>query len=189
MSGMSLWILQVGVALVLVLAACSDGETTTSNADTVTTTNETTVAVTCEEPPSEELLVVSPLEMALDPNPVLAGHRASLVVSPPPSRFPLMGVDLDWMCWDGSGWVMTHKLVTDDVPAGPLIYEHPPPSGVTTTIPDLGVWLGSSSGIEIPDVGPGTYRLQTSRPTADVTPFVLVEIVAPSTPTPDQRHQ
>jgi hypothetical protein len=137
-------------------------------------------AVHCGNPPPVESSVVSPFGMSLIPERVSAGDSAELIISAPTSSpNAVMGVDLDWMCWDGSRWVMTHKLVTDDVATGPLTLEHPPPPGVTTTIPDLPVMLPSSSGILIPEVPPGTYRLQTSSPVGETTvPFVLVEVVS-----------
>ncbi len=72
---------------------------------------------------------------------------------------------------------MIYKLVTDDIRTGPLALEHPPPPGVTTTIPGLGVRLPSSSGILVPDVPPGTYRLQTGGPVGGVIPFVIVDVI------------
>lgn len=133
--------------------------------------------VQCSDPPPIEVSAVSPLDISLIPERVRAGEPAEVIVTAPSSSpDALMGVGLDWLCWDGSRWAMTHKLVTDDVAAGPLALAHPLPPGVTTTIPGLGVALPSSSLILIPDVPPGTYRLQTGRPVGGVTPFVIVEV-------------
>jgi hypothetical protein len=117
--------------------------------------------------------------MTLDPNPVQAGELATVIVAAPQSLArPAMGVGLDWLCWDGSAWTMTHKLFTDDVPTGLQTLAHPPPPGVTTTIIGLAVSLPSASGILIPDVPPGTYRLQTGSPVGEaVVPFVLVAVI------------
>jgi hypothetical protein len=116
--------------------------------------------------------------MSLIPERASAGDSAEVIVEAPASSpETLMGVGLDWMCWDGSGWVMTHKLVTDDNPRGPFSLKHPPPPGVTTTMIDLGVSLPSASRIVIPDVVPGIYRLQTGRPVGGMIPFVIVELV------------
>ncbi len=161
------WTAVLVLAAGFLLAACSSGSEQPPLA--------------CSEPPPNQLAAISPLEMTLEPSPVQAGQSATVIVAAPPSPArPFMGVDLDWLCWDGSEWTMTHKLVTDDLSTGPFIFEHPPPSsGVTTTIPDLPVALPSSSGIVIPDVTPGSYRLQTSRPVGETTvPFVLIEVVS-----------
>lgn len=138
-------------------------------------TNEQSVQ--CSDPPPNEVSAISPSDMSLIPERVLAGDPAEVIVTAPTSSpDATMGVDLNWMCWDGSQWVITHKLVTDDVATGPLTLDHPPPPGVTTTIPGLGVELPSSSIILTPDVLPGTYRLQTARPVGGVIPFVIVEV-------------
>ena len=116
--------------------------------------------------------------MSVVPAQVKAGESAVVIVAAP-ANFPdsIMGVGLDWLCWNGSTWEMTHKLFTDDVPSGAQTLAHPPPPGVTTTIIALGVALPSSSGILIPDVGPGTYRLQTGNPVRGATPFVVLEVI------------
>ena len=169
---------RVKVVLLLVagflLAACSSAE---SDPTSSLPANGGT-ALTCSEPPPDQIAAVSPSDMALEPNPVRAGQLATVIVAPPPVARPIMGVDLNWTCWDGSQWTMTHKLVTDDVTNGPWTLAHPPPPGVTTTIPDAGVALPSSSGIVVPAVSPGIYRLQTGRPIGEsIIPFVLVEVI------------
>ena len=168
----------------LLLAACSStesgGSSSVPGSESSSVPGSERPPPTCSEPPPDQLAADSPLDMTLDPNPVQAGELATVIVAAPPSpATPIMGVGLDWLCWDGSAWTMTHKLFTDDVPTGPQTLAYPPPPGVTTTIIGLPVSLPSASGILIPDVPPGTYRLQTGRPVGETAvPFVLVEVVS-----------
>ena len=168
------------VLLVAVLAAgCGEGSGPSSGP-----------MASCTTPPAAELQAPSALAMTLDPNPVHAESRATLLVDDIGLTGEAMaGLDLAWQCWDGTAWVDTHQLVRgiDPFVAQAIAVE----PGATTTIASLGVPVPSTAEVLVPQVPPGIYRMQDEvvRPGGQFTPgHLIVEVLAPGAPLPPQLN-
>ena len=157
------------MALVLVSAACATA------ADNSTISQ----AATCEEPPADEVTLVSELDVTVSPNPAAARHVVELTVMQ--SDLPddsVVGVDAQWQCWDGSMWATTHIIYRgfgDN--AGQTI---PVNSEFQIRVPSIGLALGTGHPIVIPEVEPGTYRImdEVLAGGESVTGFAIVEVVS-----------
>lgn len=137
------------MSLALIVAACSGA----GGAST------TTGAVGCAEPPEEQVETSSAVEMTLEPNPVMSRQVAQLVVvGAGLSDEATIGVDARWQCWDGSDWVTTHIVYRgfgDD--QGETIPVNP---DFQIQVPDIALWLDHEYAIGVPQVEPGTYRIE-----------------------------
>ena len=158
------------MSLALIVAACSGA----GGAATTTAT-----PVDCAEPPEEQVEAISPVEMTLEPSPVMSRQVAQLVVAG--ARFPeeaTISVDARWQCWDGSDWVTTHIVYRgfgDD--QGETIPVNP---NFQIQVPDIALWLDHEYAIGIPQVEPGTYRIEDEVLAEGdaVIGFVIVEVIA-----------
>ena len=157
------------MATVVVATACSSGGATT------TTTPPPDIA--CEEPPADELEDPSAIAMSVQPNPAAPRETVSLTVSsqglPDDS---LGGVDARWQCWDSSQWVTTHAVYRgfgDN--SGQTI---PLNSEFQIRVPSIGLDLDQAFPIVIPQVEPGTYRIEDEVIVDDesFTGHVIVEV-------------
>jgi hypothetical protein len=155
-------------ALALITVAC----TTTAG------TSTTTTATACGKPPGPEVSARSDLDMTVSPNPAGQQQVVELMVSraglPEDS---VVGVDAEWQCWDGSQWATTHIVYRgfgDD--AGQTI---PVNSEFRIRIPSIGLALDEGYPIVIPQVEPGTYRIQDEALAdgANITGFAVVEVI------------
>jgi hypothetical protein len=135
------------------------------------------INVSCEAPPESEVTAPSELEMAVDPNPAEVGAGVTLTIST--AGLPedsLSGVDAGWQCWDGSEWVTTHVVYRGfGDRAGQTI---PVNSEFQIRVPSIGLELGAGYPIVIPEVNPGTYRIEDEVLVGDeqVSGFVIVEV-------------
>jgi len=116
--------------------------------------------------------------MTVSPNPAGQQQVVELMVSraglPEDS---VVGVDAEWQCWDGSQWATTHIVYRgfgDD--AGQTI---PVNSEFRIRIPSIGLALDEGYPIVIPQVEPGTYRIQDEALAdgANITGFAVVEVI------------
>lgn len=154
------------LATVLVATACSSGTTTT-----------TASGPSCEKPPATELEQRSDIGLSVQPNPAGPRETVSLTVS---SRgLPddaLGGVDARWQCWDGSKWVSTHAVYRGfgDNPGQTI----PLNSEFQIRVPSIGLDLDQGFPIVIPQVNPGTYRIEDEVIVDDeaITGHVIVEV-------------
>lgn len=160
---------QTILATVLVATACSSGSATT------TTTPPPNIA--CEEPRSDELDDPSAIEMSVEPNP--AGPRETVSLTVTSAGLPdnaLGGVDARWQCWDGSQWVTTHAVYRGlgDNPGQTI----PVNSEFQIRVPSIGLDLDQGFPIVIPQVEPGTYRIEDEVIVDDesLTGHVIVEV-------------
>lgn len=162
------------MAMAVVVAACSSG---TGSATTTTGPLD----VSCEEPPVAEVDAQSALEMTVDPNHAPPRETVSLTVAS--TGLPegaLGGVDARWQCWDGSEWATTHAVYRGfgDNPGQtiPLNVEF------QIRVPSIGLDLDEGYPIVIPQVDPGTYRIQDEVIVDEqmYSGFVVVEVVAQS---------
>ena len=162
--------LRVLAVVFLLLSSCdSSGSPTTVSAP----------SRTCTEPPVVERNLKSWVDLTVEPNPVQAGADAILAISDDglPAE-TIVGAGATWKCWNGTEWIITHQIVKGHVD-GPVRTQEVEP-GATTTIMAVGLPIPRSDPILIPDVAPGTYRIEDRvlRPGgAEITGFVLVEVV------------
>lgn len=157
------------MSLALIVAACSGAGSATT----------TTTPVDCEEPPKEQIEVISPVEMTLEPSEVMSRQVAQLVVVGAGfSDEATISVDARWQCWDGSDWVSTHIVYRgfgdnqgETIPVNP---------DFQIQVPDIALWLDHEYAIGIPQVEPGTYRIEDEvlAGGATVNGFVIVEVIA-----------
>lgn len=158
----------LAAVLALMTAACA------SAADTSTTT----AVAPCEEPPADELTVESELDIAVSPNPAAARDVVELAVSQGGSSEDLVvGVDAQWQCWDGSTWATTHIVYRGfGDHAGQTL---PVNSEFQIQVPSIGLALDEGYPIVIPQVEPGTYRIEDEAlaENRSIRGFVLVEVV------------
>lgn len=158
------------IVAALILSGCSSSmsDSTPTGAD----------GAVCVEPPKAEHEVDSPLNLAVEPNPVVAGSEAILSIEQdglPSDAYT--GVGAVWQCWNGSAWVDTHQIVKGfDGRSGQAIEVEP---GAVTSIPSLDLPIPGSYPIVVPDVPPGTYRIidRALGDEASVAGFVLVAVV------------
>lgn len=157
------------MSLALIVVACSGAGSATS----------TTTPVECEEPPEEQVEASSPVEMTLEPGPVMSRQVAQLVVVGAGfSDEATISVDALWQCWDGSDWVTTHIVYRgfgdnqgETIPVNP---------DFQIQVPDIALWLDHEYAIGVPQVEPGTYRIEDEALDAGeaVSGFVIVEVIA-----------
>ena len=155
------------MSLAVIVAACAGATTTTA-----------TGPVDCAEPPEEQVEMISPVEMNLEPGTVMSRQVAQLVVAG--RRFSdeaTIGVDARWQCWDGSDWVTTHIVYRgfgDD--QGETIPVNP---SFQIQVPDIALWLDHEYAIGVPQVEPGTYRIEDEvlSEAGTVSGFVIVEVI------------
>lgn len=139
------------LAALLVATACSS---TTGPVST-----DPPPLVTCQDPPPDQRELESRIEMSVEPNPAAARETVLLTVS---SRgLPedaLGGVDARWQCWEGSRWATTHAVYRGfgDNPGQTI----PLNSEFQIRVPSIGLDLDSGFPIVIPQVEPGTYRIE-----------------------------
>jgi hypothetical protein len=154
--------------VVLATAACA----TTADPST------TTLATICEDPPVDEVSAEPDLTMTVSPNPAEPRQVVELTVTqaglPEDSA---VGVDADWQCWDGSAWVTTHIVYRgfgDN--AGQTI---PVNAEFQIRVPSIGLALDEGYPIVIPQVEPGTYRVEDEVfvQEASITGFTVVEVI------------
>lgn len=156
--------------LALILAACSGA----GGASTTTAS-----PVECVEPPEEQVEAISPIELTLEPSRVMSRQVAQLVVVGAGfSDEATISVDARWQCWDGSDWVTTHIVYRgfgDD--QGETIPVNP---NFQIQVPDIALWLDHEYAIGVPQVEPGTYRIEDEVLAGGdtVIGFVIVELVA-----------
>ena len=139
----------------------------------------TTAGTACEEPPSTELSKASGLALELAPNPVTAGSEATLSIERDGlDDSAITGAGAAWQCWTGDEWVDTHQIVKGFSSSGPQTIEVE--TGVTTTIPAVGLPIPSAYPVLVPDVPAGTYRIadEAIDGGATITGFVMVEVAA-----------
>jgi len=155
-------------ALALITVAC------TTTADTSTTS----VTASCQEPPREEVERESPLDVTVTPNPATPLEVVELAILwSDPSDEAVIGVDAEWQCWDGSRWVTTHIVYRgfgDN--AGQTI---PLNAEFQIRVPSIGLALDEGYPMVIPQVAPGTYRIEDTA-LADgetIGGFGVVEVV------------
>lgn len=161
---------QVILATVLVAAACSSA--------TGPTSTDPSPGVPCQDPPPAELEVISTVEMSVEPNPAAARETVLLTVS---SRgLPedaLAGVDARWQCWEDSDWVTTHAVYRGfgDNPGQTI----PLNAEFQIRVPSIGLDLDSGFPIVIPQVEPGTYRIEDEVIVKEesIAGHVIVEVV------------
>jgi hypothetical protein len=131
-------------------------------------------------PPEDEVTADIEIQLAVDPNPVIAGGAATLSIEQgdllPGSS---VGAGAVWQCWDGSNWIDTFQIVKafDDGQDAQAIAVQP---GATTTIPAVDLPIPSSYPILIPEVEPGTYRIAEEIITGGedvITGLVFVEVI------------
>lgn len=162
---------RVILATVLVATACSSGS--------ATTTTPPPPDIVCEEAPFEELEAPSPIEMSVQPNPAAPRETVSLTVSsqglPGDAQ---AGVDARWQCWNGSHWVTTHAVYRGfgDNPGQTI----PLNSEFQIRVPSIGLDLDQGFPIVIPQVEPGTYRIEDEVIVDDesFTGHVIVEVLS-----------
>jgi len=132
---------------------------------------------TCFSPPASELAASSPIEMSLQPNPVVAGTRARLSMDPKGDfAGQFVGIGAELQCWDGANWKPLFLLTRDKPGLSPSTVPVVP--GQTTAVPAIGIPLPDSSEILIPDVPPGVYRIEDHIEDSTVTGFVIVQVTA-----------
>lgn len=156
------------LATVVVATACSSGASTTTPPPDIA----------CEEPPAEELENPSTIEMSVEPNPAPPRETVSLTVSsqglPDDARG---GVDARWQCWNGSQWVTTHAVYRGfgDNPGQTI----PLNSEFQIRVPSIGLDLDQGFPIVIPQVEPGTYRVEDEVIVDEesLTGYVIVKVV------------
>ena len=158
----------LAAVLALVVAGCGNA------ADT----SITSVATSCQEPPPEEIARESELDIRVSPNPAAPRAVVELVASR--GDLPndtVVGVDAEWQCWDGSRWMTTHIVYRgfgDN--AGQTI---PVNAEFQIRVPSIGLALDERYPIVIPQVAPGTYRVEDAA-LADgdaIGGFAVVEVV------------
>lgn len=157
------------LAAVVVATACTSGA--------ATTTTTPPPDIVCEEPPAEELQNPSTIEMSVEPNPAPPRETVSLTVSsqglPDDARG---GVDARWQCWNGSQWVTTHAVYRGfgDNPGQTI----PLNAEFQIRVPSIGLDLDEGFPIVIPQVEPGTYRIEDEVIVDDesFTGYVMVEV-------------
>ncbi|HEX6299876.1 MAG TPA: hypothetical protein VF148_05400 [Acidimicrobiia bacterium] len=155
-------------ALALVVAACG----------TATDASTTSMATSCQEPPREELEMESTLDVMISPNPASPREIVELtVLKADLSDDAVVGVDAEWQCWDGSRWVTTHFVYRGfgDNPGQTI----PVNAEFRIRVPSIGLALDEGYPIVIPQVAPGTYRVEDAA-LADgdtINGFALVEVV------------
>lgn len=89
----------------------------------------------------------------------------------------VVGVDAEWQCWAASTWVTTHIVYRGfGENAGQTI---PVNSEFQIRVPSIGLALDQAYPIVIPQVGPGTYRIEDDVVTAGttLTGFTFVEVL------------
>jgi hypothetical protein len=155
-------------ALALVVVGCGPA------ADTSTSS----VATSCQQPPPDEIARESHLDVSVSPNPAAPRDVVELTVSR--GDLPndaVVGVDAEWECWDGSSWVTTHIVYRgfgDN--AGQTI---PVNAEFQIRVPSIGLALDEGYPIVIPQVTPGTFRVEDAA-LADgdtINGFAIVEVV------------
>jgi hypothetical protein len=147
--------LGAGVMVAVLVAACATDPTTD-----------------CMAPPPGELSEESALALTLEPNPVAAGSEAVLSISAEGlGAEALVGAGLEWQCWDGSGWVVTHQVVRESVTLEVV-------PGETTTVPAVGYAVPNATRIRVPEAAAGVYRIVDRAYTGnrEVAGFVFVEV-------------
>ena len=92
----------------------------------------------------------------------------------------LVGASASWQCWNGSSWEITHQLIRGGSFGGAEAEALAVIPGVTTTIPAIGLEVPSEFPIAIPDVAPGTYRIEDRVHAGQdfLIGFVIVEVAA-----------
>ncbi|HJS72377.1 MAG TPA: hypothetical protein VJ858_06575 [Acidimicrobiia bacterium] len=135
------------------------------------------VEVSCETPPDSEMTATSALRMEVDPNPTVVGEVVALTIAESGlTEDALSGVDAGWQCWDGSEWVTTHVVYRGfGNHAGQTI---PVNSEFQIRVPSIGLEVGEGYPIVIPEVEPGTYRIEDEVHMGDesVSGFVIVGV-------------
>lgn len=159
------------LATLIMATACSSGVATTTAAPPP--------EIVCEEPPAEELEKPSTIAMSVEPNPAPPRETVSLTVSS--QGLPddaLGGVDARWQCWNGSQWVTTHAVYRGfgNNPGQTL----PLNSEFQIRVPSIGLDLDQGFPIVIPQVEPGSYRIEDEVIVDDesLTGYVIVEVSA-----------
>jgi outer membrane protein assembly factor BamB len=139
----------------------------------------------CFSPPQSEIDASSPVEMEVEPVPVLANTEVMLTVSAPMGEEGASnGLDVLWQCWDGTGWVDTHQMVRGWEGSRPQTVD----IGTEIAWEALGLPLPNTHPILVPDVAPGIYRM-TERIFTSGDPLVghvLVEVIVEPEPDPDE---
>lgn len=128
--------------------------------------------VACVAPPTSQLDVSeSDFEMRLTPSRVRPGEIVELFIGG--QAGDLTGVPTFWQCWDGTEWINTH-VGSKSGPAN----EHDPI--VTRAEARMG-WVALGLGVPetfrilVPDLPPGTYRLEDSAYPGTAWVIVTVE--------------
>ncbi|HUG32932.1 MAG TPA: hypothetical protein VMM14_08570, partial [Acidimicrobiia bacterium] len=134
--------------------------------------------VDCQRPSPNVVDQISEVNIALEPNPVAVRQIVDITVDG--SSFgdeASIGVDASWQCWDGSEWATTHIIYRGfgDKP-GETIAVNP---DFQIQVPDIALWLDHGYSISIPQVEPGTYRIEDDILVAgeSVSGFVFVEVI------------
>lgn len=128
--------------------------------------------VECQLPPeSEQALPDSDFVLMIAPKPVASGMEVDLVIklaedAPDDLRDAheeeiITGAGALLQCWDGSAWVDTHRLLKDGFGPDTAPAAIGIGSGVTVTIPDVGLSIGDQPyTIVAPDLPSGIYRVE-----------------------------
>jgi hypothetical protein len=122
---------------------------------------------------------VSPLALTVEPNPVVSGSGAVLSLGADGLSDDFIdGAGASWQCWNGTEWIATHQVIKNYGGGARTSKVEP---GATTAVEAIGLPIPNSYPIHIPNVAPGTYRIEDRvvRPGGvDIVGFVVVEVVA-----------
>lgn len=133
----------------------------------------------CSRPPVDAM-TNSPVPVVVNPNPVAAGSVAELTVEigGGVGESDIVGAGVEWQCWDGSGWRVTHQVVRGF--SGDPVTEAVDP-GTATTVPAVGLPVPARHPILVPMVDPGIYRIWEEVIAEDgaLPAYAFVEVVAP----------
>jgi hypothetical protein len=115
-------------------------------------------APSCQTPPSSALNVSgSAFDMAVSTSPARAGQIIELSVARS-RQDNITGIPTFWQCWDGSDWINTHvgTKMSRDSAWDPEVYRIE--SGPAFALP--GIIVPDTFRIRVPDLPPGTYRIE-----------------------------
>ncbi len=129
-------------------------------------------APSCQTPPSSALDVSdSAFEMWVSSGPAHGGQIIELFMAPS-RQGNITGISTLWQCWDGSTWISTHvgSKVSRETSGDPQIYQ----IESNPAFPAVGVGLPDTFRIRVPDLPPGTYRIEDYVGTE--TGWVIVQI-------------
>jgi len=146
-------VLSIGVALMLTSCSTAGGAVESSTA-----LGSGRPESPCLDPPAAERTQHAFVASVVEPNPVASGAEATLSVSAEGlPKDAANGVGAAWQCWNGSEWITTHWIVRG---SGGQPQTRQVELGVTMTIPAVALRLPNTYPILIPNVSPGTYRIE-----------------------------